>query len=93
MGTHSNGTPNLGGSDVIGGRNGPGNRPRTADRSEDLTREFVFNHGYSTAEAGFGYGHSIVDEIVDLHGWEVELEKSADGGTRLGVTGFEYLTT
>ena len=50
-------------------------------------RESVLEHGYTTG-SGTGLGLSIVCEIVDAHGWELELTESRDGGAR-----FEIRTT
>jgi len=50
-------------------------------------RETVFESGYSTAEEGTGFGLSIVQSIVEAHGWEIDLVESDDGGARFEVTG------
>lgn len=50
-------------------------------------RDEVFTAGYSTATDGTGFGLSIVEEIVDAHGWQVSVTARADGGTRFEVTG------
>ncbi|WP_245781340.1 PAS domain-containing protein [Halopelagius inordinatus] len=55
--------------------------------SEDL--ETVFDPGYSTTRRGTGFGLSIVKEIVNAHGWEIEIT-DADGeasGARFEITG------
>jgi len=49
----------------------------------------VFESGYSTAEAGTGFGLAIVREITAAHGWEVGVAESHDGGTRFEITGIE----
>jgi len=46
-------------------------------------REDVFEHGYTTAQKGTGFGLSIVAEIAGAHDWTVELTESADGGARV----------
>ncbi|MFB6184861.1 MAG: histidine kinase N-terminal 7TM domain-containing protein [Haloarculaceae archaeon] len=50
-------------------------------------REDVFEHGYTTSEGGSGFGMSIVQEIVDIHGWTVAAAESERGGAR-----FEFAT-
>jgi signal transduction histidine kinase len=45
-------------------------------------RESVFEHGYTTAEDGTGFGLSIVDEIASAHGWDVAVTESECGGAR-----------
>lgn len=52
-------------------------------------RERVFESGYSTADEGTGFGLAIVDEIVEAHGWEIEVTDSDDGGVRFEITGIE----
>ncbi|WP_256302000.1 PAS domain S-box protein [Haloarchaeobius salinus] len=47
--------------------------------------EKVFEAGYSTADAGTGFGLDIVEQIVAAHDWTVQLTESADGGARFDV--------
>lgn len=47
-------------------------------------RDRVFEYGYSTAEDGTGFGLSIVEQIVEAHGWSVRLA-DGDGGARFEV--------
>jgi PAS domain S-box-containing protein len=49
-------------------------------------RERAFEDGYTTAEAGTGFGLSIVAEIADAHGWSVTVEESREGGARFVVS-------
>jgi signal transduction histidine kinase len=49
-------------------------------------REEVFTPGYTTAEHGTGFGLSIVQEIVEAHGWTIRVSESADGGARFEIT-------
>ncbi|SDY38599.1 sensor histidine kinase [Halobellus clavatus] len=42
-------------------------------------RQQVFELGYTTDEDGTGYGLAIVSEIVDAHGWSIEIGDSDDG--------------
>ncbi|MFD1646051.1 PAS domain S-box protein [Haloarchaeobius litoreus] len=48
-------------------------------------RDDVFEAGYSTAEAGTGFGLNIVKEMVDAHDWTVRISESDDGGARFDV--------
>jgi PAS domain S-box-containing protein len=54
-------------------------------------REQVFESGFSTATEGTGFGLTIVSEVADAHGWDVELAESADGGARFEFTGVDVL--
>jgi signal transduction histidine kinase len=49
----------------------------------------VFESGYSTAEDGTGFGLTIVEEIVEGHGWSIRLTEGTDGGVRFEITGIE----
>ncbi|SMP07560.1 ATP-binding response regulator [Halobellus salinus] len=53
------------------------------------TRDSVFEPGYTTAEAGTGFGLAIVGRIAAAHGWEVTLTESDAGGARFEFTGVE----
>mgnify|MGYP000134884482 CR=1 FL=1 len=55
----------------------------------DSVREQIFEYGYTTRDAGTGYGLSIVRGIVDAHGWDVAVE-GADGA-RFEITGIDSL--
>ncbi|MFB6142262.1 MAG: PAS domain S-box protein [Halorientalis sp.] len=55
-----------------------------ADRPEQ-----VFEPGCTTTPDGTGFGLSIVQRIVEAHGWDVAVRESADGGARFEVTGLE----
>ena len=50
-------------------------------------RSQVFDSGYTTAEGGTGFGLSIVEQIADAHGWEVEVAESETGGARFELRG------
>ncbi|WP_281241850.1 sensor histidine kinase [Halobellus clavatus] len=49
-------------------------------------RSDVFEHGYSTNQEGTGYGLSIVHQIVEAHGWKINITGSSEGGARFEVT-------
>ena len=54
-------------------------------------REEIFESGYSTTPDGTGFGLNIVQQVVDAHGWEIEVTESTDGGTRFELTGIERI--
>ncbi|WP_136716159.1 PAS domain S-box protein [Halorientalis salina] len=43
-------------------------------------RQRVFEHGYSESDEGTGFGLTIVENIVEAHGWEITLTDSDSGG-------------
>jgi len=49
-------------------------------------REQILESGYSTTEEGTGFGLAIVNEIVDAHGWSIQITESGDGGARFEIT-------
>ncbi|MDZ7688268.1 MAG: ATP-binding protein [Halobacteriales archaeon] len=53
-------------------------------------RDDIFESGYSTSEGGAGLGLSIVEEVAETHGWEVEVTESEEDGTRFEVTDVEF---
>ncbi|MEF8814997.1 MAG: PAS domain S-box protein [Halovenus sp.] len=53
-------------------------------------RDEVFEAGYSTTDDGTGFGLDIVQEIVDAHGWEIEVTESEAGGARVEITDLEH---
>ncbi|MFD1587113.1 histidine kinase N-terminal 7TM domain-containing protein [Halorientalis brevis] len=55
-------------------------------------RDDVFEDGYTTNEDGTGFGLSIVESIVEAHGWEIAVTESESGGARFEVTGIASLT-
>lgn len=59
----------------------------TGEGIPEKERERVFEGGYSTTNEGTGFGLSIVSEIADAHGWDVELTASPEGGARFEFTG------
>ena len=52
-----------------------------ADRSD------IFDRGFTTDDDASGYGLSIVDSIVQAHGFSVSVTDSKEGGTRIAITG------
>jgi signal transduction histidine kinase len=53
----------------------------------DDERATVFDHGYTTSDDGTGFGLSIVDEIVETHGWHLLVAEGTEGGARFEITG------
>lgn len=58
--------------------------------SED-GRDKVFDAGYSTDNDGTGFGLSIVQRIVDAHGWDIRVTDGSSGGARFEITGVEFV--
>jgi len=56
-------------------------------------RAEVFQSGYTTSEDGTGFGLTIVAEIADAHGWDVQVVESESGGARFEVRGVESAST
>ncbi len=52
-------------------------------------RDRVFDAGYSTADDGTGFGLRIVAQVVDAHGWTVDVGESERGGARIEITGVD----
>lgn len=60
---------------------GPGIQPEN--------RESVLEAGYSTAEDGTGFGLAIVTQIVQAHGWDLDITESDVGGARFEITNID----
>jgi PAS domain S-box-containing protein len=54
---------------------------------EGVDPDRLFEHGYTGADSGTGFGLSIVEGIAAAHGWTVRAIEDADGGARFEVTG------
>lgn len=58
----------------------------------DCERADIFEPGHTTATDGTGFGLSIVEQIVEAHGWTIDVCESEDGGARFEIasisTGF-----
>ncbi|MFD1684362.1 sensor histidine kinase [Halobellus litoreus] len=53
----------------------------------EADRERVFEYGYTTADAGTGFGLNIVAATAEAHGWDVAVGDSEAGGARFEITG------
>lgn len=51
--------------------------------------EKVFESGFSTTEAGTGFGLPIVKAVVEAHGWTIDVTEGRAGGARFEVGGLE----
>ncbi|WP_435184921.1 ATP-binding protein [Halobellus sp. EA9] len=49
----------------------------------------IFEHGYTTADDGTGFGLNIVAAAVEAHGWEITVCESESGGARFEITGMD----
>ncbi|MFB6300263.1 MAG: response regulator [Halobacteriales archaeon] len=54
-------------------------------------REAVFESGYSTSDAGTGFGLAIVEQIASAHDWSVSITASDSGGVRIEITGVTFV--
>jgi PAS domain S-box-containing protein len=50
----------------------------------------VFESGYSRLERGTGFGLTIVEQIVEGHGWSIDARSAPSGGARFEITGVEF---
>lgn len=55
----------------------------------EAKRSEVFDQGYSESNESTGFGLSIVQQIVEAHGWDVRIVDSWDDGARFEITGVE----
>lgn len=49
-------------------------------------RDQIFTDGYSTGKKGSGFGLTIVQQIVDSHGWNICVTESNTGGARFEIS-------
>ncbi|MFB6206478.1 MAG: histidine kinase N-terminal 7TM domain-containing protein [Haloglomus sp.] len=55
----------------------------------ETEREQVFDPGYTTHPDGTGFGLNIVHDIVQAHGWRIDVTDGQDGGARFEIRGVE----
>jgi len=55
----------------------------------EADRDRIFEHGYSTASAGTGFGLAIVEAIAEAHGWSVDATDATTGGARFEFSGVD----
>jgi len=53
-------------------------------------REDVFTPGFTTKADGTGIGMTSVQQIVEAHGWEIEITDSEDGGARFEIISIKF---
>ena len=53
-------------------------------------REAVFEAGHTSSPEGTGFGLSIVKEVTEAHGWQIQVSEGAEGGARFEITGVEF---
>lgn len=51
----------------------------------DEPRESLLNYGFSTKSDGTGFGLSIVTEIAENHGWQLNIADAEGGGARFEI--------
>jgi PAS domain S-box-containing protein len=56
--------------------------------SEDVEEE-LFQPGFTTAEDGTGFGLAIVEEIVEAHGWDIDVADARPDGARFEISGVQ----
>lgn len=49
-------------------------------------RDDIFESGFTTTRNGTGFGLAIVREIVEAHGWSVDITEGTTGGARFEVS-------
>lgn len=54
-------------------------------------RRQVFRSGYTTGVDRTGFGLAIVREIVEAHGWTIDVTDGREGGARFVITGIDFV--
>ena len=52
----------------------------------------ILEPGHSLSPDGTGFGLAIVKEIIEAHGWEIDVTESAFGGARFELSGVDMAT-
>ncbi len=55
-------------------------------------QDVVFETGHTTSKQGTGFGLSIVERVVEAHGWEIRVTEGTDGGARFEVTDIDSVS-
>lgn len=50
----------------------------------------IFDYGYTSRANGTGFGLSIVEDIVQAHGWTIQVTNGDSGGARFEITDVEF---
>lgn len=58
----------------------------------DPIKDDIFNRGYTSNDNGTGFGLAIVSEIVEAHGWDINVTNGEEGGARFEISGAEIAT-
>lgn len=53
-------------------------------------RDQIFDDGFSTSDEGTGLGLTVVERVVNAHGWDMTVTESETGGARFEITGVEF---
>jgi len=53
-------------------------------------RDELWKAGYSTSDQGTGFGLTIVKQVIDAHGWDIQITEESEGGARFEITGVEF---
>jgi PAS domain S-box-containing protein len=53
--------------------------------------ERAFDSGHSTLQRGTGFGLTIVEQIVEAHGWRIDATTAETGGARFEISGVEFV--
>ncbi|AZH25533.1 ATP-binding response regulator [Haloplanus aerogenes] len=61
------------------------------DGIPESRREQVFESGHTTLKQGTGFGLSIVEQVVEAHGWRIDVRTAESGGARFEITGMEFV--
>jgi len=57
----------------------------------DERKEAALDHGFTTSDAGTGFGLTIVNDVASAHGWNLALADGDDGGLRVELTDIERI--
>lgn len=55
----------------------------------EAERREVFDPGYSATQEGTGFGLSIIEQVAEVHEWDIRLTEGSTGGARFEITGVD----